>query len=125
MRASNEHGLTLAEVMSAMAILGIAVVLFLNLSGYSSLAAQRSIHAAELRYAAQSELHAAREQIARTGSVPEHQAAPSYTVIYSMNDTAVEQTRETQLQHEAFTLQAVILFDGRPQWLTVTVVQSK
>jgi len=119
MTISNEKGMTLTEVLTAMAILGMVVVLFLNISGYSSLAVKRSSDLVDLRTIAEKQLHTAREQIKTTGAVPADEIIDGVNVYYRISDDhdgGAAGSNDPEL-----AMQAIVLLGGQPQWLTVTV----
>ncbi|MCI3922534.1 prepilin-type N-terminal cleavage/methylation domain-containing protein [Paenibacillus sp. TRM 82003] len=121
---SNERGLTLIEVLGAAVILGVVVVLFMNLFGFSLLATKRSEALLDVRSIAERELHEARVYVDKERREPDDAVKDGFTIQYDLDEHP--NTAPTGLsQSEAFTLQAVVLVEDETQWLTVTVSREE
>ncbi len=119
--SNDERGATLLEVLGAAVILGIVVILFSNLFGYSLLAGKRSSDLLDVRGVAEQELHLARAAIKQNGQTPADRTVNGLFVDYSLTVQPPTSPPAGRTQSEAFTLQAVVSVQGSPRWLTVTV----
>ncbi|CAG7648251.1 prepilin-type N-terminal cleavage/methylation domain-containing protein [Paenibacillus allorhizosphaerae] len=121
----NEKGLSLIEVMAAMVILGILVISFMNISGYSILSNGKSSQLVDARLVAEDQLNKARLFIRANNALPSNPAVTGYKVIYQLSDmtNAGNYSTSAFLAHH-ISLQAVVLIQSVPKILTVTVSWS-
>lgn len=132
---NNERGITLIEVLAAVVILGIAVVIFTNISSYSMLVNKQSDHKSEALRLAGKKLSEIRNDI-ETSPTPIEVGTQNVgsTLIagtiysYSVVETSLAngQVNNTQLMDNNVSVQAIVLLTnpgaGREQRLiTVTV----
>lgn len=122
MSAHNEKGLTLVEVLAATVILGILILAFLNISGYSSLSHLKSDQIIDAQRIAEEELSKARFYLKANNALPANPVIPGYTIILQLTDFASPSNyNSSSFLEEHYSLQAVVLVSSVPKILTVTV----
>ena len=122
----NERGMTLIEVLAAVVILGIVVVAFMDISGYSLVANKKSDQFEEAMRLAESRLNIAKELVYTdpTNLLSKTETVEEYTVIYQVSQDL--QQPEITYQTAAFesehvSMQSVVVYENKASLLTVTV----
>ena len=120
-----EKGLSLIEVMAVIVILGILVLSFMNISGYSLLSRSQSVQRVEARHVAEDQLSKARVYLRTQQALPPNPAVPGYAVTYQLSEMSnLGQYAAPSAAARHISLQAVVLIQAVPKILTVTVSWS-
>lgn len=130
----NEKGLTLIEVLASMVLLSIIVIAFVQVSGYTSLADNKSDRKAEAYRIAENELNELRTLYTTPATIPDNASwtdplpdtsYAGYTVVvqkHELNDINQNQYNYTNIETNHVSIQSIVLFtDNVPRVITVTV----
>ncbi|TBL80229.1 type IV pilus modification PilV family protein [Paenibacillus thalictri] len=132
----NERGVTLVEVLAAVVLLGIAVIIFVNLSGYTLLAGKKSDYKTAALRIGEKVLNEKRAEIAASAPALPWTVSSStaddgslhFKVFVQQTDMASPAYSKTGFGSHYLSLNAVALFktssassDLVPRLLTVTV----
>lgn len=123
---NNERGLTLIEVLAAVVILGIVVVAFMDISGYSLAANKKSDRYEEAMRLAESRLNIAKDLVYSDPETilnsPKQEG--EFTIIYQVSQDlqqpAVSYTSD-DFESEHVSMQTVVNYANKASILTVTV----
>jgi prepilin-type N-terminal cleavage/methylation domain-containing protein len=124
----NSKGLTLIEVLAAVAILGIVIAAFVSISNYSMLANQQNDREIEAIQIAENVVNDVRDFIARTGRFPDAEPVssdPKYHIyiqhsqLRNMNSGDYDRSKFENKEH--VSIQTIVYLNMEPRLLTVTV----